>query len=124
MKLVLDTNFLISMVNFHISLKEALDCIEFGAEPVILGASMTELEKLINKGNSSERKSAKLALSVAKANKIKVIAPETGYVDDLLLGLNPKEYIIATQDNELKRRLKQKGFKLVVIRQKKYTKVE
>ncbi|MDP1694835.1 MAG: hypothetical protein Q8L34_04825 [Candidatus Woesearchaeota archaeon] len=124
MKLVLDTNFLISMVNFHISLSEALDCIESGAEPVILGASMAELEKLINEGNSTERKSAKLALSVAKANKIKVIAPETGYVDDLLLGLDPKEYIVATQDNELKRRLKQKGFKLVVIRQKKYTKVE
>lgn len=124
MKLVFDTNFLISMVNFHISLDDVLGCLEENAEPVILEASLAELEKLIKAGNFSERKSAKLALLVAKANKLRVMGPKTGYVDNLILGLNPKEFMIATQDNGLKRLLKKKGFRLVVIRQKKYAMVE
>ncbi len=124
MKLVLDTNFFISMVNYHISLEDVLGILDEKNEPVILEASLRELEKLIKAGNFSERKSAKLALSIAKAKKIRVIGPEKGYVDDLLLELNPKEYVIATQDGNLKRKLKEKGFRLVVIRQKKYAMVE
>ena len=124
MKVVFDTNFLISMVNFHVSIDEVLNIFNENVEPVLLKASITELEKLIKDGKYSERKSAKLALSIVKAKKLKVIGPEKGYVDDLLLELNPKEDVIATQDSGLKRALKKKGFRLVVIRQKKYAKVE
>lgn len=124
MKLVLDTNFLIAMVNYRISIEDIQDAVKENMEPVILGASVAELEKLIKAGNFSERKSAKLALSIAKAKKIRVISPNTGYVDDLLGGLDPQKYMVATQDSNLKRLLKKKGFRLVVIRQKKYAKVE
>lgn len=124
MKIVLDTNFLISMANYHIPVEDVLTCLEEKAEPVILGASVKELEKLIKAGNFSERKSAKLALSIAKSKGIRVISPENGYVDDLILELDPKKHVIATQDIILKRKLKEKGFRLIVIRQKKYAKVE
>ena len=39
-------------------------------------------------------------------------------VDDLLV--EKEDYVIATQDKNLKQRLKQKGIKLIVLRSKKY----
>ncbi len=124
MKLVLDTNFLMHMAKFHIAIEDVLEATGMNIEPAILEASMHELEKLIKAGNFSEKKSAKLALSIAKAKNIEVIETGKGYVDDMILGLDPKEFMVATNDAELKKKLKEKGFKLAIIRQKKYAKVE
>tara|TARA_Y100000034_G_C6837015_1_gene378362 strand:- start:415 stop:747 length:333 start_codon:yes stop_codon:yes gene_type:complete len=106
MKILLDTSFLITAAENKVDLYEELK----GNQLYTIDRVITELEKL---------KKGKLALSILKAKKIPII--KTGskkLADDVLV--EKKSYAIATQDVELKKRLK--GRKIYTIRQKKYIK--
>jgi len=118
--IVLDTNFMITALKFNINIFNELDRIsEFKYKLGVVAGTITELEKLINRGKLFEKRFANIALSLIKTKNIKIIDRE-GYVDEALTTLNPKDYIIATQDKELKKKLKLKGFKILIIKQKKY----
>ena len=58
---------------------------------------------------------AKLALKLIKAKGLKILDINQKPVDKILTELS-KEYIIATQDKELKKEIKNK----IILRQKKY----
>ena len=105
-KILLDTSFLITAAENKIDCYEELK----GNELFILDKAIKELEKL---------KKGKLALLILKKKKIKTIKTNSKRsVDDLLV--EKKQYAVATQDIELKKRLKTR--KIFTIRQKKYIK--
>lgn len=117
--IVLDTNFLISALTFKIDIMSELTRIcDFSWKPAVLKATLSELEKLIKEGEYFERKQASLALQIVKKSRMDIL-PYAGYADDALSALNPEKFIIATQDAELLKKLKPKGFRTVRIRQKK-----
>jgi len=123
-KIVLDTNFIIAALQFKIGLFSELRRVcDFGFEVCVLSASLGELEKLINNGNLLEKKQAALALRFIREKNIKVLTAE-GIVDDLLMGLDKQEFVIATQDARLRAKLKAKGYTTIVIRQKKHLIIE
>ena len=67
---------------------------------------------------------SKLSLGLIEKFKIEIIATNENLdVDSLILKISNRDTIVATQDKELKRRLKVKGIKILVIRQKKYLKI-
>ena len=112
MKIVLDTNFLVSCLKFKIDFLDELK----GEELYIVDKTKTELEKLIKGGKGKDKERAKVILALIKKNKIKEIkSKEQDYVDDTLAKLNG--YVIATQDKELKKRIKAK--KLIIRAKKK-----
>jgi rRNA-processing protein FCF1 len=112
MKIVLDTNFLISCLKFKIDFLKELQ----GDELFIVDKTRGELEKLIKGGKAQDKQRAKLSLMILKKKKIKIIkSKEKETVDDTLARL--KNYIIATQDKELKKRIK--GKKLIIRAKKK-----
>ena len=116
--IVLDTNFMISSLGFKIDIMGELSRIcDFSFKPAVLQATLSELEKLIKEGEYFERKQAMLAMQVIKKSRMDIL-PMDGYADDILAALDPKTHVIATQDAGLLRRLKQKGFKTIIIRQK------
>ena len=118
-RIVLDTNFIMYCLEFKIDIKRELGRIcDFNYEVCILSASLKELEKLIKEGEYFERKQADLAMQFIRKSALKVL-PLEGYADELLAGLD-KENIIATQDFRLRKKLKEKGFKTIVIRQKSH----
>ena len=110
--IILDTNFLVYLLEFKIDLFSELDRVTTsGYEIKILDKTVDELEKL-----SSKNIYAKIALSML--NKFEIIKTDSGkYVDDILVDLDGPGVVVGTQDKELKDRLK--GQKLI-IRQKKY----
>jgi len=111
MKIVLDTNFLVSALKYKISLFDELT----GEELFIVDKTKHELEKLIKGKKASDRQRAKIILALLKRKKIKEIkSKKEETVDDTLARL--KNYVIATQDKELKRRI---SGKLLIIRAKK-----
>lgn len=122
MKIVLDTNFLLYIFTSKIDIFDEIEKnIHFRPDYYVLDKTIIELEKLINKGTFSERKASKLGLEIIKRKHLKIINTEKNlYVDDALVELDPNEYVIATQDSGLKKRLKEKKFKILTIRQKKY----
>lgn len=122
--IVLDTNFIIAALEFRIDIRTELSRIlDFNFEIATLSSTSLELEKLIKEGEYFERKQAMLAMAFLKKAGFKAL-PAEGNTDELLLRLDKANDIIATQDLELRKRLKAKGFKTVVIRQKKHFKME
>ncbi len=108
--IVLDTNIILDSIKFKVDLFEELARIcNFQYEVAILDKTLKELE---NKPNS------KLALQLIK-DKVKIIPTQYGYVDNLLINLDNK-HIVATNDQELKKRLRKQNKSIITLRQKKY----
>ncbi len=117
-RIILDTNFILAIGQFHIDIFSELQRIcNFPYEIFVLDKTLVELEKLINSDSKQrDRFAAKLALDLIK-DRVSILKTPNGYVDDLLVKLSDKSTIIATQDKELKKRLKGG---LITIKQKKY----
>ena len=111
MKIVLDTNFMVSCLKFKIDFFDELQ----GEDIYIVDKTKQELEKLIKGKKAIDKQRAKIILALLKKNKIKEITSKEPTVDDTLAKL--KGYIIATQDKELKKRIK--GKKLIIRAKKK-----
>ena len=112
MKIILDTNFLITCLKFNIRFIEELE----GNELFIIDKTENELEKLIKGGKGKDKERAKIILQLIKLKKIKQIrSKKEESVDDTLSGLS--DYVIATQDKELKKRIM--GKKLIIRAKKK-----
>jgi len=112
--IVLDTNFLITALKFRIDIFDEIEkrC-DFRYDLAVLDKSLNEL-----KGKPGE----KLIKELLDVKKVKVIKTDTkDYVDDILVSLTGK-YIIATQDMELRKRLK--GKSIMFIRQKRYVEIK
>lgn len=117
MKTVLaDTNFLVECakrkIDIHAELTRILD-INFAV--AILDRTMEELDAIIERGKR-EGQAAKLAKTILMTQHITIMATSGGHTDTLLVDKADADHIIATQDAELKRRLKQKKQPVIVIR--------
>jgi rRNA-processing protein FCF1 len=115
MKIILDTNFLVDCIRFKIDLKSELA----GSELFVLDALFFEMENIVRRG-TYESKLAKLALNFVESNSINILETEGSNVDDSLISYSKQGYEIATNDKELRGRLKKVGSKIIYIRQKRY----
>ncbi len=112
-KVILDTDFLLSSLRFKIDFISEIERIcKFNYEVYIFEGTLKELEG---------KKLGKLALEIIKQKNIKVINSKNSYVDADILKLEGKDYIIATSDRELIKRLK---FPIIRIKQKKYLTIQ
>lgn len=138
--IILDTNFLLIPFSLKVDIFSEIDkIINFPYEFVILEQSIDELKKIIE--NSSEKgrnkeaaKSALRLINIKKEKKeVKIVnflknKQKTLYkdinsksisVDDIILNLNNKNIIIASQDTILRKKLKNKNIKTIYLRNKK-----
>ena len=110
-KVLIDTNFLVECLKNKIDLFSEIDRLIFSYELFILDRTFKELEYIKIEYKALLKRFLE-KFSVIKTSEF----PEDYTVDDILTKLS-SEYIICTQDRELKRRLN--GQK-IIIRQKKY----
>ncbi len=119
-KIILDTNFLINCLRFKIDfLEEIQDLIQEPFQIFVLSTTLKELEK-INKLKIKESKYAKLALKLVKEKNFLTIKTAFKNTDKAILELANKDSIVATNDKELRNRLRKKGIKTIYVRNKKY----
>lgn len=120
MKVILDTNMLMVPGSLGVDILSDLKRIMTKEYKVcVLQATVDELKKLAE-GNSKIARNAKLGLSIIKQTKISILRKK-GYADDLLVQEAQKpNTIIATQDADLKRRLKALSLPHIVLRQKSH----
>ena len=120
-RIIIDTNFLLIPAQFKVDIfLEIKKIAEFDYDLFIIDKTIDELKSIIEKQKGKHKAAAKLALSIIKLKKIKKIKTKEGTVDELILKAADKNTIIATQDMELKRKLREKGVSLIVLRQKKH----
>ena len=114
-KIFIDTNALMAVSEFKIDIfSEIKECCNFKYELFVLEGTITELEKIRVEQRGKFKLAASLAIKLIEAKCVKVL-PSEDNVDDLLVAYS-KNYLVLTQDVELKKRLSKP---YLTIRQKK-----
>ena len=121
-EILLDTNFLLIPYQFKVDIFTQINKIAtFKYGLFILDKTLEELKKIVSEQKGKDKDAAKIALKLIALKNIEVIKTKSNEkTDDIILELSSKEdFIVATQDKELKAKLKQKNVPLMVLRQKK-----
>lgn len=117
-KILLDTNFLVAPFQFSFDVYEELERLYPYAELYTLDDALQEA-KSIESGKYSE-----LVPQMLKAQEVDVLQTEgRGEVDDLIVDVSD-EFVVATNDKELKDRLIQQGRPVIVVRSGNHLEVE
>ena len=123
-KIYLDTNFLMIPIQFRVDVFEEIKRIcHFPYELCVLDKSLDELRKVISFQKGKSKEAAKIALMIIeqkikqKSLNITTFSKDIG-VDDILVELSDDDTIIATQDMELKRRIREKSGKIIFLKSK------
>lgn len=115
-RIILDTSFLLTALDFKIDIVSELDRIcDFPYIILILENTLKEI-----KGKPNEKLATAFIDHLIKKNKLKVFRTLSQKHTDDILFLFSTRAIIATQDQELKRRIKEKDNKIITIRQKSH----
>lgn len=118
MQIIVDTNILMNSVKFKVDFFENLA--KFG-KPVIPDFCIEELKKL-----ESKHKEAKIALKIIKKINIEIAKTSDSIKDikmndDRIIKLAKKtKSAVATNDEELIKRLKMKKIRVLRLKQKRY----
>ena len=116
-KIILDTNFLVAPFQLSIDLFEEIERLYPFAEVYTIEEALEEA-KSIESG-----KYGNLVEKLIETQDIEVLETEgEGIVDDLLVNVSD-EYLVATNDKELKQRIVDKGRPVMLIRSKNHLEV-
>ena len=131
-KILIDTNFLLIPAAFNVDIFSEFNRLFPINTLFILDKSTSELKNIELKQKGKYRQQAKIGLQMLKKYRINIIKTEkhiNAYkstskilsVDDLIVDFAIKgNYIVATQDKEIKAKLKKHNKKSIILRQKKY----
>ncbi len=116
-KVILDTNFLILPGSQGIDVYTQIPLAV--SEPIVLVVvkqTLSEL-KLLLEGKSKEAFNAKLGYILAKQKGLKILSSSHRGADDAIVAQTTEGTYVATLDKELQRRVKEKGGRIITVRQ-------
>ena len=127
LRVVLDSNFLFVPLQFRVDIFEELEnLLNQRFIPIILSSTLKELRGLAKSNSPKKRKQALLALKLAE--KCHVIPVQKGlretYDDVIVRAATEWKSPVATNDRELRRRLKTLGVPVIFLRQKQRLELE
>lgn len=120
-KIILDANFLFIPSQFHLDIFGELNrVLGQQVEPLILSPTLKELQKLAKSRSVKKSKQASLGLELAKKCRLVEIERRSGEANDdvILRAATEMKCPVATNDRELRRRLREAGMPVVFLRQK------
>jgi len=118
-QIILDTNFLLIPAQFSVDIFSEIDRImEQKYELCVLDKSLEELDRVAKNAESGrDKRAAMLGIAFVAAKKIRLVKAGEKYVDEAILELAERgKHMVATQDMELKRKLKEKGISVITMR--------
>jgi rRNA-processing protein FCF1 len=126
-KVVLDANFFFLSSQFNVDVFEELaNLLNRRFEPVLLSSIQKELQGLAESTSPKQRKQAQLALRLAE--KCRVVVVEKGLketYDDVIVRVAAEwKSPVATNDRELRKRLRKVGVPVIFLRQKRRLEME
>ena len=120
-KVILDTNFFFVPSQFNLDIFEELaELLNQRFEPILLSSTHKELQGLTNSSSPKEQKQAQLALTVAeKCHSVPVEKTLDETYDDVIVRVAAAwKTPVATNDRELRKRLRKVGVSVIFLRQK------
>jgi len=126
-KVILDSNFLFIPSQFKIDVFEGLmNLLNQRFEPVLLSSTHQELRTMAEKGPSKRRKQASLALKLAEKCRLVNVEKEAEETnDDVILRIAAQwKSPVATNDRELRRKLRARDIPVIFLRGKSRLELE
>ena len=118
LKILLDTNFILDTLRYKLDFSIFQD-LEEKAELFITSETLREIKSIANR-RTKEGRLAMIVLKLIKSQKINIIQSQRKEVDEDLIYLAKKEgFIVATNDKDLKEKLKKENVRVVCLRNKK-----
>jgi len=122
-RVILDTNFLLVPAREDVDIFSELErACPSGVRFAMMEGSRIELELLAARGGK-ERAQVKLANTVIRAKKVEQILHQVQSVDDAIVDEAQRGDIVATMDLKLRRRLKEKGVDVAVLRSRNHVEI-
>lgn len=121
LKVILDANFFFVPSQFNLDIFEELkNLINQRFDPILLSSTLKELQGLAESDSPKERKQAQLALRFAeKCRDVPVEKASDETYDDVIVRVAAAwKSPVATNDRELRKRLRNVGVPVVFLRQK------
>jgi len=124
-KVILDTNFLLVPVTLGVDVFTLIREFDPSAELFVVDKTLDELKK-IQAEQRKFREAASIAAQLVKQQNIKVIKTEKNKNTDQIIAETAEKHkcAVATQDRGLKALLRQKQIPIIILRQKKYIRLE
>jgi len=122
----IDTNFFFVPFRFKVDIFEEFNRIlDFSFEIILLSVVQEELVKLTEKNAGKEKREARAALQLARRCKRKEVRAIKGEsVDDVILRVAREENgIVATNDKDLRDRLKRENIRIIYLRSKTHLQI-
>ena len=123
MKILLDTNFLLTIVRFRIDLNEISNLLIEPYQLVTLNLVLNELKE-ISHSKSAASLHAKIALELIKTKNIEILKSKEENTDNAILEFASKDFIVATNDSKLRKELKKNRIKTIYLRARKYLAID
>ena len=119
-KIILDSNFLLVPFQFRIDIFEELNNLLGKAEPIVLSTTIEELKKMEKKSSTKSRMQFSAALKLAEKCEILEVKkkPSENYDDVILRIASDLRIPVATNDSELRKRLRKARLATIYLRQK------
>ncbi len=122
LKVVLDTNMLTVPFQFKVDILEEIWRLLPEAKIYTVPQVIRELRKMLE-GSIKERLAAKVGLKLLE--KVEVLdVDESLPTDTILLKLSEEGYIIATNDRELRRRIRERGGSTIYLRERNHLEMD
>ena len=121
-KILLDTNFLMACKQFKVDIFTQIDKISaFNYRLFVLDKTVEELKKIVEEQKGKNKDAAKIALKLIAIKNVRVIKTKgSKKTDDIILEMaSGNDFIVATQDKDLKRRLINQSISIIVLKKKK-----
>lgn len=118
-KVILDTNFLLlpgsKAIDVFSGIEQAMD-VPF--KMCVMQHTLEELKGLL-KGKKKDSFNAKLGFILAKQKGLKALSSSQKLADDAIVDRVDEKTYVATLDRDLQKRVKDKGGRIISIRQKR-----
>jgi|SRR3989344_1403648 len=120
--ILLDTSFVIACAQFRIDYFSEIERLaSFGYKIKTLDKVIAELNNIIETGGLQKKRNARLAKTILERKNVEIILTEKKVnTDDSIVLIADKDTFVATIDAGLKKRLKNKSYSVIFVRQKKY----
>ena len=122
-KILFDTNFLLIPLRFGVDIfEEAERVLNQPPECYVTRSVLKEIEQLKRGANPSFVKDLSFAEKIAESCGVLEVEAEEGETVDesILRTAREKRFIVGTTDAELRKRLREAGVKVLVLRQRRY----
>jgi len=127
LKIIFDANFLFVPLQFKIDIFEGItNLLNRRFEPILLSTTQHELQKMAERGPRNLRKQAAMALKLGeKCRLVDVEKSQRETNDDVILRIATKwKCPVATNDQELRRKLRDRAIPVIYLRGKSRLELE